>query len=61
MVNLHSNLQHPLSGFFLNFGLCVCVHVHAHASNHRGQKNALDPLGLKLQLVVGFPKWGAGS
>jgi hypothetical protein len=33
--------------------LCLCLHVdHAHAWCHKGQKRALDPLGLGLPRLV---------
>lgn len=42
----------------ISLSLCVCVHTYATCGGiHGGKKRALDPLELKLQVVVGNSIW----
>lgn len=41
--------------------LCVCVYVQGSKGACRGQKRALDPLELELQVTVGCLMWVLGT
>lgn len=42
--------------------ISICDYVYVAAGGAcRGQKRALDPLGLELQAVVGHHMWGSGN
>lgn len=63
--------RHPeprMGSFFLKFLLvsvfeyvCACLSVHhMYAGARGGQKGALDPLGLQLQMLVSCLMWVKG-
>lgn len=41
--------------------MCFCICVPPGCGVCRGQKGVLDPLELKLQVVVGHPMWALGT